>query len=120
MQLNSPPTPGFGDDAGGAGGGAHPLQSLMERMTGGGPGGLDANDLSNVLRGKNSLGFPSQPNLALCLGMNPSELASLISSVGSGGGAPGLMPGNRRSPRCLSLTEYTIGFPCRRILTTNT
>jgi hypothetical protein len=55
FKLNNPPSPGFGDDAGGAGGmggGAHPLQSLMERMTGGGPGGLDPSDLSNVLRGK--------------------------------------------------------------------
>lgn len=75
--LNHPPTPGFNDDAGmtgGMGGGANPLQSLMDRMTGGGSGGLDASDLSSVLRG-----------------MNPSELASLISSVGSGGGS-GLMP----------------------------
>ena len=50
--MNNPPTIGYGgDDAGGAGG-AHPLQSLMDRMTGGGAGGLDTNDLSNVLRGK--------------------------------------------------------------------
>jgi hypothetical protein len=50
--LNHPPTPGLGDD--GSGGGAHPLQSLMDRMTGGGgAGGIDPNDLSNVLRGKN-------------------------------------------------------------------
>ncbi|CAF0963581.1 unnamed protein product [Adineta steineri] len=81
--LNSPPTPGFGDDssgAGGLGGGAHPLQSLMDRMTGGsGAGGIDPNDLSNVLRG-----------------MNPNDLASLLSSVGSGGGAPGLMQGSQR------------------------
>ncbi|CAM4757452.1 unnamed protein product [Rotaria magnacalcarata] len=76
--LNHPPTPGFGDDsstASGLGGGAHPLQSLMDRMAGsGGAGGIDPNDLSNVLRG-----------------MNPSDLASLLSSVGSGGGASGLM-----------------------------
>jgi len=48
--LNHPPTPGFGDDSGS---GAHPLQPLMERMTGGGAGGIDPNDLTNVLRGKN-------------------------------------------------------------------
>lgn len=36
---------------GGMGGGANPLQSLMDRMTGGGSGGLDASDLSSVLRG---------------------------------------------------------------------
>ncbi|CAF1319094.1 unnamed protein product [Adineta ricciae] len=81
--LNHPPTPGFGDDSnssGGLGGGAHPLQSLMDRMTGGsGAGGIDPNDLSNVLRG-----------------MNPNDLASLLSSVGSGGGAPGLMQGSHR------------------------
>ncbi|CAF4511793.1 unnamed protein product [Rotaria socialis] len=81
--LNHPPTPGFGDDSSGAsglGGGAHPLQSLMDRMTGsGGAGGIDPNDLSNVLRG-----------------MNPSDLASLLSSVGSGGGASGLMQGSHR------------------------
>lgn len=72
--LNHPPTPGFGDE--GSGGGAHPLQSLMDRMTGGsgGAGGIDPNDLTNVLRG-----------------MNQNDLASLLSSVGSGGGAPGLM-----------------------------
>ncbi|CAM4757449.1 unnamed protein product [Rotaria magnacalcarata] len=81
--LNHPPTPGFGDDsstASGLGGGAHPLQSLMDRMAGsGGAGGIDPNDLSNVLRG-----------------MNPSDLASLLSSVGSGGGASGLMQGSHR------------------------
>ncbi len=47
--MNHPPTPGFGDDSGS---GAHPLQPLMERMAGGGAGGIDPNDLSNVLRGK--------------------------------------------------------------------
>lgn len=102
--MNNPPSPGFGDDAGGAGGGAHPLQSLMERMTGGGPGGLDPSDLSNVLRGKE---IPSccscQSNVVLYIGMNPSELASLISSVGNGGGAPGLMPGNNGRNRGASL-----------------
>ncbi|CAF1029896.1 unnamed protein product [Rotaria sp. Silwood1] len=81
--LNHPPTPGFGDDSSGAGGlgsGAHPLQSLMDRMAGSsGAGGIDPNDLSNVLRG-----------------MNPNDLASLLSSVGSGGGAPGLMQGSHR------------------------
>jgi hypothetical protein len=40
------------------GGGAHPLQSLMDRMTGGGgAGGIDPNDLSNVLRGTNKFFF---------------------------------------------------------------
>jgi hypothetical protein len=54
--LNHPPTPGFGDE--GSGGGAHPLQSLMDRMTGGsGAGGIDPNDLSNVLRGKKKIFF---------------------------------------------------------------
>lgn len=71
--LNNPPTIGFGDDAAGASG-AHPLQSLMDRMAGGGAGGLDSSDLSNVLRG-----------------MNPNDLASLISSVGSGGSSA-MMP----------------------------
>lgn len=54
--MNHPPTPGFSDD--GSGGGAHPLQSLMDRMTaggGGGAGGLDPSDLSNVLRGRYAL-----------------------------------------------------------------
>ncbi|CAF3564199.1 unnamed protein product [Rotaria sordida] len=81
--LNHPPTPGFGDDSSGTGGlgsGAHPLQSLMDRMAGSsGAGGIDPNDLSNVLRG-----------------MNPNDLASLLSSVGSGSGAPGLMQGSHR------------------------
>ncbi|UJR30753.1 hypothetical protein I4U23_018273 [Adineta vaga] len=81
--LNHPPTPGFGDDASGGsglGGGANPLQSLVDRMTGGsGSGGIDPNDLSNVLRG-----------------MNPNELASLLSSVGNGSGVPGLMQGSHR------------------------
>lgn len=76
--LNHPPTPGFNDDTGvtgGMGGGGHSLQSLMDRMTSGGAGGIDASDISSMLRG-----------------MNPSDLASLISSVGSGSGGPGLMP----------------------------
>ena len=53
-QLNHPPTPGFGDD--GNGGSANPLQSLVDRMANsGGPGGIDPNDLSSVLRGKKSI-----------------------------------------------------------------
>jgi hypothetical protein len=75
------------------GSGAHPLQSLMDRMTGGGAGGLDANDLSNVLRGRMDVSFEYAPATNLSVGMNPNELASLISSVGSSGGAPGLMQG---------------------------
>lgn len=74
--LNHPPTPGFGGDESN-GSGSHSLQSLMDRMTGGGGGGrIDPNDLSSVLRE-----------------MNPNDLASLLSSVN---GAPGLIPGSQR------------------------
>ncbi|CAF0966492.1 unnamed protein product [Didymodactylos carnosus] len=75
--LNHPPTPGMSLDESGSGSG-HPLQAVMERMSAGGGGGLDPNDLSSVLRT-----------------MNPNQLAELISSLGNGGG--GIMP--MHSPR---------------------
>lgn len=47
-QVNRPPGPGYSD----SGSSGHPLQPLIERMAGAGSaGGLDPNDLSNVLRG---------------------------------------------------------------------
>ncbi|UJR15845.1 hypothetical protein I4U23_002771 [Adineta vaga] len=75
--LNHPPTPGFDDNSNSA----HPLQPLMERMAGG-AGGLDTNDISNVIRG-----------------MNPTDLASLLSTFGRGGsgGAASLLQGLQRS-----------------------
>ncbi|CAF0800801.1 unnamed protein product [Didymodactylos carnosus] len=71
--LNHPPTPGMSLDEPGAGS-SHPLQAVMERMSAGGGGGLDPNDLSSVLRT-----------------MNPNQLAELINSLGNGG-AGGMMP----------------------------
>lgn len=64
---------------------------------GGGSGGLDPSDLSSVLRGKyiRLLRIKSNENVfSANIGMNPNDLASLLSSVG--GGAPGLMQGSHR------------------------
>jgi len=74
--INHPPAPGSGGDD------AHPLQPFMERMAGSGAGGIDPNDLSNVLRT-----------------MNPNDFASLLSSFGGSGGATGLMQGLQRRER---------------------
>jgi len=71
----------------------------MDRMTGGGgAGGIDPNDLSNVLRGKKIIFIiiKTNKNEFCFIGMNQNDLASLLSSVGSGGGAPGLMQGSHR------------------------
>ncbi|CAF2809551.1 unnamed protein product [Rotaria sp. Silwood2] len=91
--LNHPPTSGFGDDISDASG-SHPLQPLMERMAAGGGagGGIDPNDLSNVLRN-----------------MAPNELASLLtSSFGRGSRRTGLIQGmNRSGGSPSSSTQHT-------------
>ncbi|CAF1413675.1 unnamed protein product [Adineta steineri] len=89
--VNNPPTPSFGD----SNSDAHQLQPLMERMLSGGAGGLDPNDLSNVLRG-----------------MNPNDFQSLLSSLGNSGAA-GLMPRNRRGGESSS-TSAQQGTPSSR------
>lgn len=64
--LNNPPAAGFGD-----GSGAHNLQPFLDQLTGGGGGGLSSSDLTTALRG-----------------LNPSDLASLL-SLGQAMGGPG-------------------------------
>jgi hypothetical protein len=70
----------------------------MERMAGSGAGGIDPNDLTNVLRGKKSPLSSFFPKTISLIGMNPNDFASLLSSFGGGGsgGAAGLMQGLRR------------------------
>lgn len=66
-------------------------------MTGGRAGGIDPNDLNNVLRGRICFFI----HIFFCtnssLGMDPSDFASLLTSFRGGGGGPGgLMQGLHR------------------------